>query len=86
MSSAGLSHQIIRGFKIKSVQVSINITCLKIIEIIEKSLLTKSKLYIIQRIGIAIQRTNVTSVMGNFDASAKLHEIFLYLIECVKNM
>jgi len=39
----------------------------------------RSKLYLTQRISIAIQRTNAARVMGTFDSSAKLEEIFYIL-------
>lgn len=39
----------------------------------------KSKLYLKQRISISIQRTNAARVMGTFDSSAKLDEIFYIL-------
>lgn len=39
----------------------------------------RSTIYIKQRIGIAIQRSNAARVMGTFDASAKLDEIYYIL-------
>lgn len=39
----------------------------------------KSELYFKQRISIELQRTNAASVMGTFDTSAKLDEIFYIL-------
>lgn len=39
----------------------------------------RSTLYLTQRISIAIQRTNAARVMGTFDSSAKLEEIFYIL-------
>ena len=39
----------------------------------------RSKLYMKQRIGLAIQRTNAARVMGTFENSAKLDEIFYVL-------
>lgn len=48
----------------------------------EKTTETKAKVYLKQRIGVAIQRTNVARVMGTFGENYKgLDEIF-YILKC----